>query len=393
MTHRTRLGLRLAPALTLAASLLVPAPAPAAPLGAGQWQTVPAENPVAYQRFLGVDGIAPNVVWAVGSRGNGPLVERWDGAAWSVVPDAAGPGFHLADVAVVAADDVWAVGASRYPNYQPVLEHWDGSAWRLAALPPIGAGGLTGLSARAADDVWAVGWYEDQSDGGSLYLHWDGSTWTRVDGPEAVWDWMDVSALAPDDVWAVGNLGVDHSVTNTITHWDGAAWTVSPSPVFRIGSHERFRILALAPDDVWVVGNFELADSSLRVAIEHWDGTEWTMRSFPDLEVADYGHFGIAGTARDDVWVVGSYLPGGQPGGKTLTMHWDGAAWSVVPSPSPASVSILEDAAALPGGVVWAVGDYDQGDAQLNLTMVRQDALFADSFESGDTSGWSAAAP
>jgi hypothetical protein len=41
---------------------------------------------------------------------------------------------------------------------------------------------------------------------------------------------------------------------------------------------------------------------------------------------------------------------------KTLILHWNGATWKRVPSPSPSGGAVLFGAAALSAGNAWAVG-------------------------------------
>lgn len=68
---------------------------------------------------------------------------------------------------------------------------------------------------------------------------------------------------------------------------------------------------------------------------------------------------GVSGTSANDVWAVGS-----GPGG-TLTEHWNGARWSVVPSPSPGTgagkTTELSGVAAVSPSDAWAVGSYSSG--------------------------------
>ena len=43
--------------------------------------------------------------------------------------------------------------------------------------------------------------------------------------------------------------------------------------------------------------------------------------------------YSVAAIGPNDVWAVGSYT--GTGGYQTLTEHWDGGQWSIVPSPNP----------------------------------------------------------
>src|SRR4051794_13492246 len=72
---------------------------------------------------------------------------------------------------------------------------------------------------------------------------------------------------------------------------------------------------------------------------------------------------GVAAVSTNDVWAVGN------AGGDTLTEHWDGTSWSIVPSPHPgASTNELFEVVALSTNDVWAVGYYYDGSTDATLT-------------------------
>jgi hypothetical protein len=69
----------------------------------------------------------------------------------------------------------------------------------------------------------------------------------------------------------------------------------------------------------------------------HWNGSAWTVIASPNAlttgaSVINRLH-GVAVIAPNDVWAVG-YSTGGSQGYRTLTMHWDGVSWQIVPSPN-----------------------------------------------------------
>jgi hypothetical protein len=51
----------------------------------------------------------------------------------------------------------------------------------------------------------------------------------------------------------------------------------------------------------------------------------------------------------------------------TITMHWDGIQWSIVPSPSPGTSNELFSVAAASSNEIWAVGQINNGSASLLL--------------------------
>jgi hypothetical protein len=65
---------------------------------------------------------------------------------------------------------------------------------------------------------------------------------------------------------------------------------------------------------------------------------------------------GFAARSAADVWAVG-LRPGGGCQYQTLTQHWDGSAWSVIPSPGKTTVNSVLDGVTVAGtSQAWAVG-------------------------------------
>lgn len=366
------------------------------------WQHVPSPNAGDNSSFNSVSAISSNEVWAVGDGSSGLLSARWNGSQWQRVRVPNPPGL-LADlhaVKALASKDVWAVGYySDGPKWNTLALHWNGTRWRVVSSPSpdpslnifygidghssdnmwavgqggpavsgqatltaqwdgatwqivpsanggVGSNSLHAISAVSPDDMWAVG----DVDGNSLTLYWDGATWSVVPSPnlEHGATLNDVVAMAADDVWAVGSSGspADLDSVNVMLHWDGAAWALVPTP--NPGGpyvDELFAIDGIAADDIWAVGEYWDANLIPRGVILHWDGVAWS-------EVTNgcgTSLTGVSAVAADDVWAVGD----------ATTCHFDGVAWSVIPSPQPQGQEIglpLQDVAAVASDDIWAVG-------------------------------------
>lgn len=111
--------------------------------------------------LLGVDITPDGQAWAVGytdgENGLTPLVETWDGAAWSVVPNPVDlPAYaRVFGVAVVSASDVWMAGSSGDGTF---FLHWDGAVLSyVKGLPGVAKGGILGVAALPAGRAWAGG--------------------------------------------------------------------------------------------------------------------------------------------------------------------------------------------------------------------------------------------
>lgn len=235
-------------------------------------------------------------------------------------------------------------------------------AWGTEPSPNVGV--LNGLSVRTASDIWAVG-HSPGLEYASRTLHYDGTAWTLVPSPnldDGV-RLQDVVAIAPDDAWAVGFARNPSSLDdrNVAMHWDGTAWTIVPTP--QPGGQFADRLLAVdavASNDVWAVGVFDTLypASSNRSLTLHWDGTEWRvvprggpiLHRFAPQPCDTYGGLaGITVVSPTDIWAVGD----------ATTCHYDGTSWQEVPSPQPEYPELaypLEDVSAVSSDDVWAVG-------------------------------------
>lgn len=112
---------------------------------------------------------------------------HFNGTAWSVVPMAQPAAGTPAITAVTAISptDAWAVGL----NGTPLLENWNGKAWTIAASPALKGvfvTRFTGVAARSASDVIAVGTGIPSAvnTGGeqAVILRWNGTSWSDDTG-------------------------------------------------------------------------------------------------------------------------------------------------------------------------------------------------------------------
>jgi hypothetical protein len=328
------------------------------------WNVVPNPNPGTFNRFFGVAAIASNNVWAVGAYHNGgliqTLVEHWDGSSWSVIPSPNVPDQHNLLRAVTAVpgspNELWAVGEA---GPSALILHWNGTQWSVVPSPNAGTvPHLTGVVAISVNDVWAVGWTGSELGPVTLIEHWDGSTWSVVASPNPgafnyLWG---VTAVATDDIWAVGEFKAGDTGEILLLRWNGAAWVQIPGDnTGPSGLSFSLRAAsAISGSDIWSVG------TNSHALAEHWSGKEWSIVSAPNAGVGDNILTGLSGSASSDVWEVGYYTFGIEK--LTLIEHWDGAAWSIVPSPNTNKrLNVLNGVATISSSNVWAVGNATSG--------------------------------
>jgi hypothetical protein len=230
--------------------------------------------------------------------------------------------------------------------------------WEIIASPNLGAqaNSLSGVAAVTDNDVWAVGWAWNNrlSAYRTVIEHWNGATWSLVRSPNATngYNFLNgVAVVAANDVWTVGQAANGNTYKTLVEHWNGAAWSIIPSPNVAGSSSVLTALSVVSANDIWAVGyssDSNFVNHSLTI---HWNGATWSI--VPAPAVNDDILFGVDAVASNDVWAVGR----SQQEARTLTLHWNGSAWSVVPSPNDSTDdNILFGVAAVTSNDVWAVG-------------------------------------
>jgi len=334
-----------------------------------------------YSPLLSVAAAPGSQAWAVGLSTDGstqnPLIERWNGSLWKIVPSpnpgAASLGQNKLDgVADTSASNAWAVGS--YTNGSTdftLIEHWNGAVWSQVPSPSPGAAtnqtNLYGVEAISPWDAWAVGYYYNGTSYLTLTEHWNGKTWAQVPSPSPAGAGgsflTGVAATSPINAWAVGYYGTGGASRTLIEHWNGRSWVIvpSPSPGPPGGQNELNGVAMTSATSAWAVGyDGNLAATADRALILHWDGTHWT--KVPSVSPAGAAGisqlFGVAADAAGRAWAVGLYST--TSAGGTLVERWNGSSWQHVASPSPGTPagSGLYSVAFTSASRAWATGNY-----------------------------------
>ncbi len=97
--------------------------------------------------------------------------------------------------------------------------------------------------------------------------------------------------------------------------------------------------------------------------IVHWNGTAWTRVPSPNPPSQPLGDwlFGVAATSARNAWAVGGTSIT-DAGSKTLVLDWNGTAWKRMPSPGPPAGPNLYGVAATSARNAWAVGGTTSND-------------------------------
>jgi hypothetical protein len=116
----------------------------------------------------------------------------------------------------------------------------------------------------------------------------------------------------------------------------------------------QIRVLALLLFSAVAVSQFAVAQSSI-----------FNIQTSPSPDVQGNNLNAVAAFSTSDAWAVGYQHDNNLNDSRTLTMHWNGTSWSVVPSPNPGTTvgcmngntgNVLSSVAAVSSTDVWAVG-------------------------------------
>jgi len=204
------------------------------------WAVVAQGQPTA---LLSVWGSSATDVWVVGGDprdGTGPIVEHYDGAAWTKL-----------DTGQRNVDLWWVKGFAGGPVFMSgsngtILRYQNGAFEKLTTPGTFIVFGMWGAT---PSDVWAVG---GNFGGGGFAWRYDGSTWTVFpDVPADIKSqgtcWK-VNGISADNLWISGTNG-------TTLHWNGTTLKRTDVPVEAsllsvAGNAERFVTVGGAFDGV-----------------------------------------------------------------------------------------------------------------------------------------------
>ena len=137
------------------------------------------------------------------------------------------------------------------------------------------------------------------------------------------------------------------------------AWSFVSTPNVGGGDNKLSDVVALSSNDVWAVGASD--NGGEQTLIEHWNGSAWSVIPSPNVSPS-FGNrlFGVGALSANSIWACGSYFaPDGSGQQHTLVEHWDGTQWSVSSSPTIGYTDTLFGVATLSPSTVWLAGAAD----------------------------------
>ena len=302
----------------------------------GAWRIVPSDDPPDAFYTPGMYSVScatRGMCVTVGAVGHvdgsfSPVLESWDGSTWSMVSMPIPPGasdVFLRGVSCPAPTACIAVGHFTLGSSNiPLIERWDGSAWSLEIGSPYGAT-FDGVTCLDLADCTVVGSILDGNVVVPLAEHWDGTSWTVDPVPP------------PDDGFASGLTAVDCPRTDACVAvgssleisgsemmlaeaWDGSVWSEITPPLPPHASSARlWGISCPAKSTCFAVGG----DSRLYGPIvERWIRGGWTAQAVPKPPHAVVGSvLGVSCAEPRTCTAVGTYAPRSSPDLALIVHH------------------------------------------------------------------------
>ena len=366
---------------------------PAVSVTPSGWNIVTSPNTDPSQSNLFMATTCTNAwsCWAVGGviptlGGNSQpnaLIDSWNGSTWSIDSGVVPPGTDaslLWSVTCVVASDCWAVGGQEPTGQQgpeTLAEHWDGSTWSVVPTPAV-AGYLFSVFCSASADCWAVGDSNDAQGNplNGIIYHWDGSQWSQIAAPPSgqTYDQLEsVTCTNSSDCWAVGAAGPNQIQYNflpgiapnvvgasaLIEHWDGTSWSVVANSGLAGSGQYLTAVTCTASSNCWTVGSsMDSNGNPSSSLVEHWDGSTWTPTTSLDPTTPANILTSVTCIASSQCWATGATnSASGQNETPTPYIEsWNGADWSVQPSPNVMAFGYLGGMSCVRGSGCFAAG-------------------------------------
>jgi hypothetical protein len=151
-----------------------------------------------------------------------------------------------------------------------------------------------------------------------------------------------VSCISATACSAVGNIGNPPGNQPTLAERrDGATWSVQPTPnPAGAATSWLLSVSCTSPTACTAVGGYSnnIYHSSGGTLAERWNGVSWTIQATPNPAHAVTSYLsGLSCTSPTACVAVGFFT---ESSGQRVTLveRWNGAGWSIQPSPSPAAL-------------------------------------------------------
>jgi len=344
--------------------------------------SVAAATPVAHDLFS-VSCLTAKSCLAVGQDLNafngagGPLAETWNGAAWKLVAvrlPAGATGGGLGQVTCLTATNCRAVGFYTAGGHQfPLYDIWNGKTWTPGRLPGIGGRytALEGIACLSSAFCMTVGAYTTPGPSAApLADIWSGGKWTKTlpsSPPGTTLSvLLAVSCASATFCVASGAYNTSKGSGSLIDLWNGRTWSTMAAAEPRGHTGDFMTGVSCRPSKTCFAVGSAFAGSGLVSIAEKLNGTHWALTPVPwPKGTVSPGLSGVSCVAANRCVAVGNinqnvFANGNH--GKVGAATWNGAAWTVTPTPTPAKnvASLFNAVTCLSATSCVAVGQIGQ---------------------------------
>jgi len=286
------------------------------------------------------------------------LAERWNGTTWSIQPTpnrprASASGFNAVSCPMPSFCMAAGTAANSFSTPVSLAESWNGNSWKVQKTPNLpGAepSGLFGVSCPRPSDCMAVAQTgTDNSPRRAPFAeHWNGNSWGLMPVPNptgAVSSGLGaISCLSPSFCMAAGGYSTTSSPNGPnkplAERWNGKKWAILPTPS-PPGAVQTFlgEVSCTSPSACTTTGEQHSATGIVHTVAERWNGARWSIQPTPNPRGVQGASLpGVACTGPSACTAVGNAVNSAlNPVGPALVERWDGTRWRIQPIPNPSS--------------------------------------------------------
>lgn len=341
-----------------------------------------ARSPLPSSSLVSVSCVASGWCAAVGNytpigrEGSVTLAERRNGSGWAVHPSQNPKGAlssELSAVSCVSRRACVAVGDKVFGRHgcggdvgpcptRPIAELWNGESWKLELVPLLAPAAtaaanpvLTAVSCSTRRFCVAVGGYAFGSgcatlgeggpcEGRTIAERWNGKRWREMSTVGGVGALSGVScsssvgctavSFAADCLARSGGGSVCFGTGGPVAErWNGRGWSLEATPTVAGGGLSG--VSCPSPRACMAVGTYPVVPSSMSLfapLAEGWNGASWTVEPTPfDAEAGEDTLGAVSCSSPRACTAVGAL----ENPGTTVVLRWDGTTWNVQNFPNP----------------------------------------------------------
>jgi hypothetical protein len=295
------------------------------------------------------------------------FAQKWNGTTWSsplplpAIPSATGE--QLSGVSCVTTSYCIAAGfVTLAGGPAPLIEQWNGTAWSIVADSATSTPSLlSGVSCTSVSFCVASGLQPGAHN--PFVDQWNGTTWTisTLTNPSGVTGSLplDMSCVWPSACVMVGFGTTGTGLVGVAWSLNGSTWTGTVPPQGSYTGTQLVSVSCAGASFCAAVGVAAPSSGPNQNLIEIWNGSSWSIASsVPQPSgTGNNGALGVSCFSATSCTAVGFTVPGANEVSEVLT--WNGQSWQLATSPNPSGggSTVLTGVSCLSNWACVAVGN------------------------------------